>query len=298
MKLIFGAKGQLGKDFCEFFDKNNIEYRATDKNEIDITQATVLKEYIREIHNAYKVDAIINCAAYTDVDNAEIEKDDCFKVNMDAAVNLAMIAQEINANYLTFSTDYIFSGRIENYIYNDSVGYSEDDEAQPISVYGQSKYESEILIKQIIENYPLAKIYILRTSWVFGKGSFNFVDKVIKWSEENDILKIVDDQISSPTYSKDIVQYSLKLLEKNASSGIYNFTNDGIVSRYEQAKFILEKLNWPGKILPTKTEFFSFAATRPKFSKLNCKKIKETLSEGIPHWTNAIERYLKEINKI
>lgn len=296
MKLIFGANGQLGTDLKELFDKEGIKYIATDRDEVDITNSSFLKAYIQLIHQNYGVDTIINCAAYNNVDKAEEEKELCYKLNMEAPANLAKIAMEIGATYITYSTDFVFNKQIDGYLYNDSMGHLEDDETMPLSTYAWSKREGEILISNLLEEIkPSSKIYIVRTAWVFGKGNNNFVDKIIELSKEKDVLKIVDDQISSPTYSKDLAEYSMKLINKNAESGIYHFTNDGVASKYDQAKYILEKINWKGNVLPTKTENFNLAAERPKFSKLNCRKIKEVLGEGIPHWKDAIDRYLKEI---
>lgn len=297
MILILGAKGQLGTEFRELFDRLGLEYLATDKNEIDVTKKEFVNKYILDTHKFKNIDTIINCTGYEDIDKAEEEQEECFKINMEAAVNLALIAKEIGAIYLTFSSDMLFSGRMDDYLYNNSVGFSEEDEARPLSNYAQSKYEAEILITQsqeMIEN--LVKFYIIRTSWMFGKGSDNFIEKIIKAANTNKEIFVVDDQVSSPTYAKDLAEFSWKLLVKNANSGIYHFTNDGIVSKYDYAKYILEKISWKGNLIPIKTNEISQIAKRPQFSKLNCKKIKEVLAENIPHWTDAVDRYFRENN--
>ena len=298
MKLIFGANGKLGTDFKELFDSIGEKYIATDKNEVDITNGDFLRAYIKIMHQNYKIDTIINCAAYNNVDNAETEKELCYKVNAEAAANLAMIASEIGATYITYSTDFVFNGMTTNYLYNESTGYTEEDEPHPLSTYGKAKYEGELLISQIIENPEnTSRIYIVRTSWVFGKGSMNFVDKIIALSKEKDELKVVDDQVSSPTYSKDLAFFSWEIIKKELESGIYHFTNDGVVSKYEEAQYILEKISWNGNLIRAKSEEFNRLAERPKFSKLSCKKIKEKLGLSIPNWKDAIDRYFKENNK-
>ena len=258
MKLIFGANGKLGTDFKELFDSMGEKYIATDKNEVDITNGDFLRAYIKTMHQNYKIDTIINCAAYNDVDKAETEKELCYKVNAEAPANLAMIASEIGATYITYSTDFVFDGMMTNYLYNESTGYTEEDEPHPLSAYAKAKYEGELLISQIMENPEnTSKIYIVRTSWVFGKGSMNFVEKIIELSKEKDELKVVDDQVSSPTYSKDLAYYSWELIKKGCESGIYHLTNDGIVSKYEEAQYILEKISWKGKLIRAKSEEFN-----------------------------------------
>jgi len=298
MKLIFGANGKLGTDFKELFDSIGEKYIATDKSEVDITNGDFLRAYIKVMHQNYRIDTIINCAAYNDVDKAETEKELCYKVNAEAPANLAMIASEIGATYITYSTDFVFNGMTTNYLYNESTGYTEEDEPHPLSTYAKAKYEGELLISQIIENPEnTSRIYIVRTSWVFGKGSMNFVDKIIALSKEKDELKVVDDQVSSPTYSKDLAFFSWEIIKKELESGIYHFTNDGVVSKYEEAQYILEKISWNGNLIRAKSEEFNLLAERPKFSKLSCKKIKEKLGIPIPNWKDAIDRYLKENNK-
>lgn len=246
----------------------------------------------------YKIDTIINCAAYNDVDKAETEKELCYKLNAEAPANLAMIASEIGATFITYSTDFVFNGLIEGYLYNESTGYIEEDEPHPLSTYAKTKYEGELLVSQVIENPEnTSRIYIVRTSWVFGKGNTNFVDKIIEWSKQKNELKVVDDQVSSPTYSKDLAYFSWELIKKGCESGIYHFTNDDIASKYDQAKYILEKISWKGNLIRAKSEEFNLLAERPKFSKLSCKKIKEKLGVSIPNWKDAIDRYLKENNK-
>ena len=298
MKLIFGANGKLGTDFKELFDSIGERYIATDKNEADITNGDFLRAYIKTMHQNYKIDTIINCAAYNNVDKAEMEKELCYKVNAEAPANLAMLASEIGATYITYSTDFVFNGMTTNYLYNESTGYTEEDEPHPLSAYAKSKYEGELLISQIIENLEnTSRIYIVRTSWVFGKGSMNFVEKIIELSKEKDELKVVDDQISSPTYSKDLAYFSWELIKKGCESGIYHLTNDGIASKYEEAQYILEKISWKGNLIRAKSEEFNWLAERPKFSKLSCKKIKEKLGVSIPKWKDSIERYFKENNR-
>ena len=297
MKLIFGANGKLGTDFKELLDSIGEKYIASDKDEIDITNGDFLRAYVQTMHQNYKIDTIINCAAYNYVDRAETEKELCYKLNAEAPATLANIAAEIGANYITYSSDFVFNGLLTSYLYGDTTGYTEEDEPHPLSTYAKAKYEGELLVSQVMNNPELSsKMYIVRTSWVFGKATMNFVDKIIELSKEKNEIKVTDDQISSPTYSKDLAYYSWELLKSSAENGIYHFTNDEIASKYEEAKYILDKISWQGNLIAVKREDLGLPAERPKFSKLSCKKIKEKLGITIPDWKDAIDRYLKENN--
>ena len=209
MKLIFGANGKLGTDFKELLDSIGEKYIASDKDEIDITNGDFLRAYVQTMHQNYKIDTIINCAAYNYVDRAETEKELCYKLNAEAPATLANIAAEIGANYITYSSDFVFNGMLTSYLYGDTTGYTEEDEPHPLSTYAKAKYEGELLVSQVMANPEMtSKMYIVRTSWVFGKATMNFVDKIIELSKEKNELKVTDDQISSPTYSKDLAYYS------------------------------------------------------------------------------------------
>jgi len=275
MKLIFGANGKLGTDFKELLDSIGEKYIASDKDEIDITNGDFLRAYVQTMHQNYKIDTIINCAAYNYVDRAETEKELCYKLNAEAPATLANIAAEIGANYITYSSDFVFNGLLTSYLYGDTTGYTEEDEPHPLSTYAKAKYEGELLVSQVMNN----------------------PDKIIELSKEKNELKVTDDQISSPTYSKDLAYYSWELLKSSAENGIYHFTNDGIASKYEEAKYILDKISWQGNLIAVKREDLGLPAERPKFSKLSCKKIKEKLGITIPDWKDAIDRYFKDNNK-
>ena len=140
MKLIFGANGKLGTDFKESLDSIGEKYIASDKDEIDITNGDFLRAYVQTMHQNYKIDTIINCAAYNYVDRAETEKELCYKLNAEAPATLANIAAEIGANYITYSSDFVFNGLLTSYLYGDTTGYTEEDEPHPLSTYAKAKY--------------------------------------------------------------------------------------------------------------------------------------------------------------
>ena len=275
--LITGANGQLGKDFLKLFDKKGIKYQATDYENLDITDRDKVRDYI--LNNNFTV--VINCAAYNNVDKAEGEKDKCYALNFMAVKNLTDVCKEKNIIFMTYSTDFVFDGK-------NSIPYTEEDVPNPLSVYSKSKYDGERYALQY------SKTYLVRTSWVFGMGNNNFCKQVINWSRKNKVLKIVDDQISVPTYSKDLAEFSWELLLTD-EYGLYHFSNRGEASKFNQAKYILNKIGWNGKLQRAKTQDFNLDAERPTYSKLDSYKIENILHSKIPHWKEAIDRFLEEM---
>ena len=279
--LLTGSNGQLGRDFQKLFDSLKIEYIATDYQELDITSDKNLEKFF-EKNNDFT--HIINCAAYNDVDKAEIDNK-VFLLNEQAPKKLAEFSKKISAIFVTYSTDFVFDGKKEK-------DYIEDDTPTPVSNYGLAKANGE---KLTLEAYE--KSFVIRTSWVFGKANNNFNTQVINWSKTRDKLNIVDDQISVPTYSKDLAEFSWKLIQ-TGQFGLYHITNNGTASKYDQAKYVLEKIGWKGKLGTAKTEDFNLPAKRPHFSKLSSEKVEKLLGEKIPDWKSGIDRYLEEMRII
>ena len=279
--LLTGSNGQLGHDFQKLFDSLKIEYIATDYQELDITSDKSLEKFF-EKNNDFT--HIINCAAYNDVDKAEIDNK-VFLLNEQAPKKLAEFSKKISAIFVTYSTDFVFNGKKEK-------DYIEDDTPTPVSNYGLAKANGE---KLTLEAYE--KSFVIRTSWVFGKANNNFNTQVINWSKTRDKLNIVDDQISVPTYSKDLAEFSWKLIQ-TGQFGLYHITNNGTASKYDQAKYVLEKIGWKGKLGTAKTEDFNLPAKRPHFSKLSSEKVEKLLGEKIPDWKSGIDRYLEEMRII
>ena len=280
MILITGANGQLGYDFQRLFDSLEVKYIATDVADFDITNEKSIDDFFLKHNN---ISLIINCAAYNDVDKAEIDSDFCMLLNSRAPFNLAKKAKEIGATFVTYSTDFVFDGDIRD-------PYTEEDIPNPPSVYAKSKRMGE---EAVLAEYD--KSFVIRTSWVFGIANNNFNKQVINWSKTRDELNIVDDQISVPTYSKDLAYFSWKLIETK-KYGLYHMSNNGICSKYDQAKYVLDKIGWTGKLGTSKTEDFNLPAKRSKFSKLDSTKLENMVGEKIPSWQDAIDRFLKELN--
>jgi dTDP-4-dehydrorhamnose reductase len=278
--LLTGSNGQLGYDFKKLFDSLKIEYIATDYQELDITNNESLEYFFAENKDFTH---IINCAAYNDVDKAE--KDEKVKLlNTTAPYKLAEFAKKIDAVYVTYSTDFVFDGDKREL-------YTEEDTPNPLSEYGKSKYEGE---KSVLKTYD--KSFIIRTSWVFGIANNNFNKQVINWSKSRDTLNIVDDQVSAPTYSADLAEFSWKLIQTE-KYGLYHITNNGEASKYDQAKYVLEKIGWKGKLNRAKTKDFNLPAKRPKYSKLSSAKVEKLLGEKIPAWQSGIDRFLLEMKE-
>ena len=278
MILITGAKGQLGYDFQRLFDEIKEEYIATDVDDLDITDIEKVREFVKD----KDITLIINCAAYNNVDKAEDEPEICKKLNTYAPRDLAIVANEIGADYITYSTDFVFDGEKK-------VPYAEEDIPNPLSVYGKSKYEGE---KEVFK--VKTDSFVVRTSWVFGIANNNFNKQVINWSKSRDELSIVDDQISSPTYSKDLAYYSWELI-KTKKYGLYHLSNGGEASKYGQAKYVLDKITWQGKLNRAKTKDFNLKAKRAEYTKLDSSKLERVIGKKILSWQSGIDRFLEEI---
>lgn len=274
--LITGANGQLGQDFQKFLKKENVKFLATDL-ETDITNLEAMRVFVKD----NPINLIINCAAYNAVDKAEKDWKTAYLVNGIGSRNLAIIANENEAVFVNYSTDFVFDGK-------KGTPYTILDNPNPISKYGESKLLGEKYTEQIAN-----KFYLIRTSWLFGKGNINFVTKVLEWSEKKSELSVVDDQISSPTYSYDLARITWDLLDTKAF-GHYHITNSGFCSRYEWAQHILNEVGWNGDLLRAKSTDFENPAARPKFSVLNNFGTKETVGYNLPDWKDATNRFLRE----
>ena len=278
--LLTGSNGQLGHDFKKIFNKKNIEYIATDYKELDITSDEDLNKFFQENE---EITHIINCAAYNDVDKAETDKK-VWLLNAEAPKKLAEFSKKIGAIFVTYTTDFVFDGEKDS-------PYVEGDKTNGISEYGKSKAQGE---KDVLEAYD--RSFVIRTSWVFGIANNNFNKQVINWSKSRNELNIVDDQVSVPTYSMDLAEFSWKLIQTE-KFGLYHITNDGIASKYDQAKYVLEKIGWSGILGRAKTADFNLPAKRPAYSKLDSSKVEKLLGEKIPTWQSGIDRFLEEMKE-
>lgn len=278
--LLTGSDGQLGHDFQKLFNNLGIKYTATDYKDLDITDNEALAQFFKKNNDFTH---IINCAAYNDVDKAENDEK-VFLLNEEAPLKLSEFAKKMNAIFVTYTTDFVFDGKKGEV-------YTEKDNPVPVSKYGLSKANGE---KKVLKSY--SKSFVIRTSWVFGIANNNFNTQVINWSRTRDELNIVDDQVSAPTYSKDLAEFSWKLIQ-TGKFGLYHITNDGEASKYDQAEYVLEKIGWKGKLGRARTEDFNLPAQRPPYSKLSSEKVEKLLGEKLPHWKSGIDRYLEELEQ-
>jgi dTDP-4-dehydrorhamnose reductase len=285
--LITGAKGQLGQTFSDVFAGHNLIL--VDRDELDITDLEKVENYVE----AKKPEVIINCAAYTAVDKAEEEPEIARKINAEGAENLAKEAKKINSILVHFSTDFVFDGKSD-------IPYSELQTPSPLSIYGKTKFEGEKMVFAVGGRY-----FILRTSWLYSQHGKNFVKTIAKLGLEKDELKVVSDQIGSPTYTYDLAFAAGDLISQANSSklkadslfGLYNYSNDGECSWFEFAKEIVKLSGGKARVLPqTAYEYATsregVTAERPAYSPLNCDKIKKLGIKTLP-WQESLAKCIE-----
>lgn len=266
--LVTGSKGMLGQDLCPVLEDENYEVIETSIENLDITDSNQVKSKISE----EKPDIIIHCAGYTNVDLAETEKDVAKKINVDGTENIARICGEKDITLVYISTDYVFDGTKKE-------AYTPDDKPNPLNYYGQTKYEGEIAVQKYCKKY-----YIVRTSWLYGHHGKNFVETIISLAKNQEV-KVVNDQIGCPTWTMELCEGILDLIQENPDYGIYHICGDGQTSWYEFAKEIYKNLKLKVNLTPCKTEEFPRPAKRPHFSAMN---------NGIyRNWKLALKDYLK-----
>ena len=287
MIWLIGNKGMLGNDVEKLLKERGLTYCVSDK-EVDISDYKTLEKFGKD----KKIKWIINCSGYTQVDKAEEEVDEAFKINKEGVRNIALFSAKRQIRLVHISTDYVFDGGQEG----SAVAYREDDETSPINIYGKSKLAGEEEIKKILEEY-----FIIRTAWLYGLRGNNFVYIMLRLFKEKDVVKVVEDQRGSPTYTVDLAGAILEIIEDDSISyGIYHFTNEGMTSWYEFAKAIYDRGKKLGliednkkvEIQPIKTEEYPTVARRPKYSVLSKEKIKREFNLKIRDWDDALEDFL------
>lgn len=278
MIIVTGVKGQLGYDVVRELDRRGIACKGIDIDNLDITDREAVIEFIRRENPQ----AVIHCAAYTAVDKAEEDIEKCTAVNVGGTENLALACNEIGAEMMYFSTDYVFPG-------NGSAEYETGDEKGPEGVYGRTKLEGEY---KVIENVP--KHYIIRISWVFGINGNNFIKTMLRLSETRNELNVVCDQIGSPTYTADLAPLVCDMV-LSGKYGIYHATNENFCSWADFAKAIFEKAGKAVKVNPIPSSEYPAKAKRPLNSRLSKRSLDEAGFKRLPTWENALERYLEEL---
>lgn len=280
--LVTGVNGQLGYEIVkELNNKGYTDILAVDKDEMDITN----KDMVNNVIKNYHPDVIFHCAAWTAVDKAEDEKEACYNVNVNGTKYISEAAKEIDAKLIYISTDYVFDGTKEGL-------YEIDDEVNPKSVYGETKYEGEQLVRQNV-----LKHFIVRISWVFGINGNNFIKTMLKLAETRNELTVVADQFGSPTYTVDLAKLLVEMSETE-KYGTYHANNEGYCNWAQFAEYIFKVNNKDINVKHITSEEYPQKAYRPRNSKLSKQSLDDNGFNRLPSWENAVERYSKELKKV
>lgn len=281
--LVTGVKGQLGYDVVNECQKRGYDAIGVDVEEMDITNAEAVDRVIAEANP----DAVIHCAAWTAVDAAE-DPENVAKVravNADGTQNIANVCKKLNCKLLYISTDYVFDGQGSEPWLPDQKDY------RPLNVYGQTKLEGELAVANTVEKY-----FIVRIAWVFGVNGKNFIKTMLNVGKTHDTIRVVNDQIGTPTYTYDLARLLVDMAESE-KYGYYHATNEGgYISWYDFACEIFRQAGYPTKVIPVTTAEYGLSkAKRPFNSRLDKHKLVENGFTPLPDWKDALKRYLKEI---
>lgn len=274
--LVTGSNGQLAKTLQTLYTNNadNIEFVFLSKEELDIAN----NKSVANIFSKFQFQYCINCAAYTNVEEAEDFPELAYQINRDAVKILATACSNYNVTLIHISTDYVFDGKKQT-------PYSETDQTNPINVYGKSKLAGEQTICKVLKEY-----FIIRTSWLYSKYGKNFVKTIQKLATERDCLNVINDQIGSPTQTTDLAACIYKIIQtKNKNYGIYHYSNSGKISWYDFATEIINILKLETKVIPVSSQAYPTKAQRPRFTVLNTSKIHKTLDLENTPWKQSLK---------
>lgn len=276
--LIFGARGQLGRDLTAAFERAG-EVRGYDLPEVDIADEVALQPLVE----SFGPDLLVNAAAYTNVDGAEDDMAQAFLSNETGARNIAELAAWHQVPVVYFSTDYVFDG-------TKGAPYAPDDPLAPLGVYGKSKAAGEHAT--IVAN---PRHFILRTAWLYGPGGNNFVEKVLRAAETRPELSVVDDEVGSPTHTYDLAEAALALA-KTQHYGIYHAVNTGACNRFDFARAFLEMAGVDTPIRPCKAADYPSKAARPAYSVLDNTTLAAATGQPMRPWRDALAHYMQRRN--
>ena len=287
--LVTGINGQLGYDVVKELQNRNHTPIGVDREDMDLTSPEQIKECIQNV----KPEVIIHCAAYTAVDAAEDNEELCRRVNALAVKDIAECAKELDIPMIYISTDYVFNGKkgieTEDKMSNKDnyKEYLENDNTNPVNLYGKTKLEGELYVRELLEKH-----YIVRISWVFGENGNNFIDTMIRLSKDRSELNVIDDQIGSPTYTKDLAPLLVDMIETD-KYGTYHATNDGFCSWYEFAREIFNIANIDITVNPIPTSQYPTRAARPINSKMSKQKLIDNGFSTLRSWKDALKDYIR-----
>jgi dTDP-4-dehydrorhamnose reductase len=278
--LVTGSRGMLGTDLLEILSVHH-EVFGCDLHNCDILD----EAQVEGVTSSFRPDVIVHAAAYTNVDQAEIDREIALQVNETGTRHIAGAAKRHHARLMHISTDYVFDG-------TKTTPYTEEDPPCPLGIYGETKFRAEQQVRQILDDHAYV---ILRPAWLYGKHGKNFVSTILRLAHQHKTLRIVNDQTGSPTYTRDFARAILALLEKKAS-GIVHLTNTGHCTWYEFTKTILDFVGITGVVVqPITTEELGRPAPRPKFSVLDTSKFTHLTGQMIRHWKDGLQGYLDEM---
>ncbi len=279
--LVTGVKGQLGYDVVSELNKRRHEAVGVDIEEMDITDGASVKKVLQSV----KPEAVIHCAAWTAVDAAEENAEKVRLVNAVGTENIAKECKTLGCKMMYISTDYVFDGKGEKPWQPDCKDY------KPLNVYGQTKLEGELAVAENLEKY-----FIVRIAWVFGKNGKNFIKTMLNVGKTHDTVRVVNDQIGTPTYTYDLARLLVDMIETE-KYGYYHATNEGgYISWYDFTQEIYKQAGYSTKVVPVTTAEYGLSKTaRPFNSRLDKSKLIENGFKPLPTWQDALKRYLKEI---
>ena len=255
-----------------------------DIDELDITDSAATRNVIEKINSEKKLDAIIHCAAYTAVDNAEDNEALVTEINAGGTKNIAVVAKDLDLAMMYISTDYVFNGEGER-------PWEPDDYRQPLNVYGMGKYKGELYVEELLKKY-----FIVRISWVFGLNGNNFIKTMLRLGKERGAVSVVNDQIGSPTYTPDLSRLLADMILTD-KYGRYHATNEGLCSWYEFAVEIFKQAGLNVNVTPVSSDTLPVKAKRPHNSRMDKSKLLENGFKPLPVWQDALRRYLQELEK-
>lgn len=282
--FVTGSNGQLGNEIKDLSKKFDYTFLFHDIDTLDLTNFDLLEEFFDRENPQF----VINCAGYTAVDKAEEEKEKAFLVNATVPYQLAVLSKKYNSRLFHISTDYVFDGK--SYI-----PYTEEDPANPSSVYGKSKLEGE---KKVLDE---CEPVIIRTSWLYSKHGNNFVKTVLRLAEQREHLNMIFDQTGTPTCAADLASAILKIIHFSEKDkfipGIYHYSNEGVCSWFDFAHSIIELSGLKTKVFPINTYEYPLPAPRPAYSVLNKSKIKKIYGIEVPYWRDSLKKTINELVK-
>ena len=278
--LVTGSSGQLGHDLVIELTKRGHDINGVSSKELNLMDPTAVHSFLTSI----RPDAVMHCAAYTAVDQAEDDAEICMAVNHLGTRSVADSCAEIGCKLLYISTDYVFPGTGDR-------PWEPDDTTAPLNLYGRSKLMGEEAVREATSQH-----FIVRTSWVFGINGKNFVKTMLRLGKERDTLTVVDDQFGSPTYTKDLSVLLADMIETE-KYGTYHATNEGICTWYEFACEIMKQAGLSTEVLAVSSSQYPSKANRPKNSRMSKNKLDEVGFHRLPSWQDALHRYLNELKE-